>query len=82
MAKLYTPLDFSQALLMFLATGDVVAAQTFFADELRMRIILSGLPPSSDVKAVALVGRQVFGEVVADHIIRRCVSVSCVISKS
>ena len=77
MAKLYTPLDFEDGLRMFVLMNDVGGAQAFFVDELTMRIQLSGLPMSSDVKTVASLGRQVFGESVADYLIRRCVNMAC-----
>lgn len=77
MAKLYTPLDFEGGLQMFVLTNDVAGAQAFFVDELTMRIQLSGLPIDNDTKAVASLGRQVFGESVADLLIRKCVKVAC-----
>ena len=77
MAKLYTPLDFEDGLRMFVLISDVGGAQAFFCDELTMRIRLSGLPIGSDARAVASLGRQVFGESVADYLIRRCVNIAC-----
>ena len=77
MAKLYTPSGFRRSVLLFVLVNDPVGAQKFFADELYTRILLSGLPMSSDAKAVASVGWEVFGEYVADEIVRRCVNAAC-----
>lgn len=73
MAKLYTAENFRESLQLFVLAGDVVGAQLFFADELCTRIQMSGLPMSRDARAVASDGQKVFGDRVADDIIRRCV---------
>ncbi|GEM_PF-5268154 len=73
MAKLYTSFDFRDSLRTLVLVNDAVGAQMFFAEELTMRILASGLPINSDARFVAAVGQKVFGEFVADRIIQSCV---------